>query len=250
MYRQRLVATPVPSDSARRLQHQLLAYHDFRLHKQQHPLAAGLTELGQWQADRLRRTHADLYHQPGYHQGLVFLLDDLYAPAGMTRRDDNLDRIFPRIVKWLPDHLQDTLAGLVELNHLTQRLDLELLEQLARLEAAPAGAGIGELASGDYCAAFRAGDTAGREQQIALVARVGQEMDRYVRSRSLGWLLSMSRGPAEMAELADLHSFLHRGYQAFQAMDRVEPLITEVVRRERAVLARILDGHPEPFTPG
>lgn len=247
MYRQRLAATPVQSASARRLQQQLLAYHDFRQHKQQHPLAGGLATLCDWQAERLRATHADLYHQSCYHQGLQFLLTDLYAPAGMTRRDDNLDRIFPKIVKWLPDHLQDTLAGLVELNHVTQRLDLTLLESLARLGVPAGSMGPGELASNDYCAAFRAGDPAERELQIALVARVGQQLDRYVRNRSLGWLLTMSRGPAEMAELSDLHSFLNRGYRAFQAMDRVDELIDEVVRREREVMARILAGDPAPF---
>lgn len=247
MYRQRLADTPVQSDSGRRLQHRLLAYHDFRHHKSQHPLAGGLAALGDWQAERLKHTHADLYQQPCYHKGLAFLLSDLYAPAGMTRRDDNLDRIFPKIVKWLPDHLQDTLAGLVELNHVTQRLDLTLLENLDRLGVPAGSLSAAELASDDYCAAFRAGDATERELQIALVARVGQQLDRYVRNRSLGWLLTMSRGPAEMAELSDLHSFLARGYRAFQAMDRVDRLIDEVVRRESQVMARILAGHPAPF---
>ncbi|MDX1633309.1 MAG: hypothetical protein R3280_01600 [Marinobacter sp.] len=248
MYRQRLAGTPVTTDSARRLQNRLLSYHDFRQHKSQHPLARGLAALGDWQAARLRHTHADLYHQPGYHQGLEFLLTDLYAPAGMTRRDDNLDRIFPRIVKWLPENLQDTLAGLVELNHVTQRLDLTLLENLAALGLPAADLTIGALDDQTYCEAFRAGDPDERERQIALVAEVGQQLDRYVRNRSLGWLLSMSRAPAEMAELSDLHSFMYRGYRAFQAMERVDRLIKEVVRRESEVMARILAGHPAPFS--
>lgn len=248
MYRQRLADTPVHTDCARRLQQQLLAYHDFRQHKDQHPLTEGLASLGAWQAQRLRQTHADLYSQPCYHQGLAFLLTDLYAPAGMTRRDDNLDRIFPKIVKWLPDHLHDTLAGLVELNHVTQRLDLTLLENLNRLGVPACNLDADELDTEAYCAAFRAGDPAERELQIALVARVGRQLDRYVRNRSLGWLLTMSRGPAEMAELSDLHSFVDRGYRAFQAMDRVDQLIEEVVRRESEVMARILSDHPMPFS--
>lgn len=248
MYRQRLVATPVRTDSGRQLQHQLLAYHDFRQHLGRHPLANGLTGLAQWQAQRLRHTHADLYHHQGYHRGLVFLLEDLYAPAGMTRRDDNLDRIFPRIVQWLPDHLQDTLAGLVELNHVTQRLDLDLLEALARNGLPAATLEPDDLGYDQYCDAFRAGDPALRRRQITLVAQVGGQLDRYVRNRSLGWLLAMSRGPAEMADLADLHGFLYRGYRAFQSMDRVDRLIDEVVRRESEILERILAGHPDPFS--
>lgn len=242
MYRERLVATPVKSDSARQLQHQLLAYHDFRQYTAGHSLAVALAALGDWQAERLKTTHQDLYEHPAYRPGLIFLLTDLYAPAGMTRRDDNVDRIFPRIIKWLPDHLLDTLAGLVELNHVTQRLDLDLIEQLDLLGLKPE-----RMDNDDYCEAFRAGDSSKRRRQIALVEQVGGQLDRYVRNRTLGWLLSMSRGPAEMAELEDLHSFIHRGYRAFRAMDRVDALISEVVARETLVLEQIFSGHPDPF---
>ncbi|MBO6850124.1 MAG: hypothetical protein JJ867_06570, partial [Marinobacter sp.] len=86
-----------------------------------------------------------------------------------------------------------------------------------------------------------------RERQILLVADVGRQLDRYVRNRTLGWLLSMTRGPAEMADLSDLHSFLHRGYSAFRQMDEVEALIERLVTREQQVMENILQGHPQPF---
>jgi len=76
---------------------------------------------------------------------------------------------------------------------------------------------------------------------------VGLQLDRYVRNRTLGWLLSMSRGPAEMAGLSDLHGFLHRGYSAFRAMEDVDALIERLVTREHRVMANILANHPEPF---
>nr|WP_252971286.1 hypothetical protein [Marinobacter sp. DS40M8] len=111
MYRERLVATPAHSDSARRLQLLLLDYHDFRQYKATHSLLEHTFRIADWQAERLKATHADLYQHPGYHTGLEFLLTDLYAPAGMTQRDDNIDRVFPKMVKWLPDNLLDTFAG-------------------------------------------------------------------------------------------------------------------------------------------
>ena len=111
MYRERLVATPTHSDSARRLQLLLLDYHDFRQYKATHSLLEHTFRIADWQAERLKATHADLYQHPGYHTGLEFLLTDLYAPAGMTQRDDNIDRVFPKMVKWLPDNLLDTFAG-------------------------------------------------------------------------------------------------------------------------------------------
>lgn len=243
MYRERLVATEVHSESARRLQHLLINYHDFRQRKQSHPLLEDTFRIADWQAERLKRTHQDLYQHPGYHTGLEFLLTDLYAPATMTRRDDNIDRVFPKMVKWLPDNLLDTFAGLVELNLITQRLDLDLTETLQRQ-----GVSSHDITNDQYCAAFLASPgLEQRQRQIALVAEVGQQLDHYVRNRTLGWLLSMTRGPAEMADLSDLHSFLHRGYAAFRKMEDVDDLIERLVIREQRVLDNILKGAPEPF---
>lgn len=243
MYRERLVNTDVRSENARRLQRLLLDYYDFRLYKAGHRLSGNTFIVADWQAERLKSTHQDLYQHPGYHAGLEFLLSDLYAPANMTRRDDNMDRVFPKMVKWLPDHLLGTLAGLVELNLITQQLDLELAELLDEREI-PANS----LTAENYCELYRASQMLeDRGKQIVLVANVGQQLDRYVRNRTLGWLLSMSRTPAEMAGLSDLHDFLHRGYSAFRKMDNVDLLISRLVAREQQVMNNILNGHPEPF---
>jgi len=243
MYRERLVNTDVRSNSARRLQQLLLDYHDFRIHKTGHRLLSSTFTVADWQAERLKSTHQDLYQHPGYRTGLQFLLTDLYAPAGMTRRDDNIDRVFPKMVKWLPDHQLEMLAGLVELNLITQQLDLELAELLDERDI-PASSVTGE----HYCEVYRASQKLEqRRRQVILVADVGQQLDRYVRNRTLGWLLSMSRAPAEMADLSDLHSFLHRGYSAFRKMDNVDLLISRLVTREQQVMDNILNGHPEPF---
>ncbi|WBU40815.1 MULTISPECIES: FFLEELY motif protein [Marinobacter] len=244
MYRERLVTTDVNSENAHRLKRLLLEYHDFRQLKSTHPLLEDTRRIADWQAERLKATHQDLYQNPGYHTGLEFLLTDLYAPAGMTQRDDNIDRVFPKMVKWLPDHLLGTFAGLVELNLVTQSLDLELAQWFDRHNLSTAS-----ITTSDYCDAYRAsGQLSIRSRQLELVADTGQQLDRYVRNRTLGWLLSMSRGPAEMAELGDLHSFLHRGYSAFRKMEDVDVLIERLIGRERQVMENILACHPEPFS--
>ncbi|MDX5334897.1 MAG: hypothetical protein LPK13_02295 [Marinobacter sp.] len=244
MYRERLVTTDVNSENAHRLKRLLLEYHDFRQLKSAHPLLEDTRRIADWQAERLKATHQDLYQNPGYHTGLEFLLTDLYAPAGMTQRDDNIDRVFPKMVKWLPDHLLGTFAGLVELNLVTQSLDLELAQWFDRHNLSTAS-----ITTSDYCDAYRAsGQLSIRSRQLELVADTGQQLDRYVRNRTLGWLLSMSRGPAEMAELGDLHSFLHRGYSAFRKMEDVDVLIERLISREKQVMENILASHPEPFS--
>jgi hypothetical protein len=243
MYRERIAATEVGSESARRLQQVLLDYHDFRQHKLTHPLRESSFLVSEWQASRLKITHQDLYEHPGYHAGLEFLLSDLYAPASMTSRDDNIDRVFPKMVKWLPANVLNTLAGLVELNLITQQLDLELTERCHEQCIDTAS-----LTTRHYCRAYRSSELVPqRQRQIRLVAEVGQQLDRYVRNRTLGWLLSMSRTPADMAGLTDLHNFLHRGYTAFRGMDNVQTLIERLVSRETRVMENILNNHPAPF---
>jgi hypothetical protein len=243
MYRERLVATDVGSDNARRLQQVLIDYHDFRQHKLAHPLRESSFTGSDWQASRLKHAHRDLYKHPGYHAGLEFLLTDLYAPANMTRRDDNIDRVFPKMVKWLPGNVLNTLASLVELNLITQQLDLELTERChdQRIDTA-------NLTTHHYCEAYRSSRLLEqRARQIQLVADAGRQLDRYVRNRTLGWLLAMSRAPADMAGLTDLHNFLHRGYTAFRSMDNVQHLIERLVSRESRVMENILSHHPDPF---
>lgn len=244
MYRDRLVATPVTAPGARRLQEVLLAYHDFRHYRAGHELLPATHALARWQAERLKTTHYDLYNHPGYHTGLEFLLTDLYAPVSGSRRDDNVDRVFPKMVKWLPEKQLDTFAGLMELNLLTQRLDLDLVEILAvRVDDSLTG-----LTETTYCEALRASNRIDeRMQQINLVAETGRQLDHYVRNRTLGWLLSIGRRPAEMAELTDLHNFLQRGYTAFRHMGNVELLISRLVARETRVLDNILSRRPDPF---
>jgi hypothetical protein len=243
MYRQRLVETAVHSDNARQLQHWLLAYHDFRQGQSQHPLQQQSAQVASWQAARLKQTHQDLYQNPGYHKGLEFLLTDLYASTGTSHRDDNIDRVFPKMVKWLPDHQLQTLAGLVELNLLTQQLDHNLASALHCHQMNAAA-----LAVQDYCLAYRyANDQHQRLRQIELIADVGHRLDRYVRNRTLGWLLSMGRGPAEMANLQDLHDFLHRGYNAFRCMNNVGKLVDRLALREQRIMDNILTGQPQPF---
>ncbi|WP_323751651.1 FFLEELY motif protein [Marinobacter sp.] len=244
MYRERLIATEVHTENAHRLQRLLLEYHDFRQLKSNHPLQEVTLKLADWQAERLKNTHQDLYQHPGYHNGLEFLLSDLYAPAGMTCRDDNVDRIFPKMVKWLPDHLLGTFSGLVELNLVTQSLDLELAEWFHDNQRNPE-----HITIKDWCEGYRASAQLEiRKRQLELVSSTGQQLDQYVRNRSLGWLLSMTRGAAERAELGDLHSFLHRGYSAFRKMDKVDVLIERLISREQKVMENVLAGHPEPFS--
>ncbi|RMF19749.1 MAG: hypothetical protein D6758_01215, partial [Gammaproteobacteria bacterium] len=201
----KLLSVTPRTDAAHRLQQVLVAYRHFREDKPSHPQAEHLPMLCQWQVDRLKTTHADLYQDPAYHTALDFLVNELYAPKDFTQRDNDLDRLFPKMVKLLPDNVLELVADLVELNHLTQKLDLDLLESWS-------GLGADTLDSQSYAAAYAACNNRPlREQQLRLIALAGEALERYVHSHLLRWTLKATHNAAERAGLGELHHFLERG---------------------------------------
>ncbi len=242
MSKEKLLSIQPKTAHSRRLQQLLLDYHDYRQQRDSHPLSDYIDYLGDWQVTRLKRSHHDLYQTPEYHDALEFLLKDLYSPKEFTRRDADLERIFPVMVKLVPDQALGTVANLIELNLLTQNLDEHMATVLKDEMAA------GEITEESYAEAFRRCDNlAARQHQIYLIQNCGQELEKYVKSRFLSFSLAITEGPAEMAGLGQLHHFLSRGFRAFKAIGGVRPLLDKILLRESQILERIQAGLPQPF---
>ena len=243
MSKEKLLSIRPKTAHSRRLQQLLLDYHDYRLQRDAHPLSDFIDYLGDWQVTRLKRTHHDLYLTPQYHDALEFLLKDLYSPKEFTRRDTDLERIFPVMVKLVPDPALGTVANLIELNLLTQKLDEHMAGVLTGEMA------VNEITEEAYAEAFRRCDNlTARQHQIFLIQSCGQELEKYVRSRFLSFSLGITEGPAEMAGLGQLHQFLSRGFRSFKAIGGVKPLLDKIMQRESQILDRIQNGFQQPFS--
>ncbi len=237
MSREKLLSVVPRSKHAKRLQQLMLEYHEFRLQRDAHPLADLLDGIGEWQINRLKTTHLHLYEEPRYHQALQFLLEDLYAPKRFIQRDADLERIFPKIVKLVPENALGTVANLVELNLLTQKLD----EHLATLlRTAITSTSFEEI---QYVQAFRACDNlAARKRQLQLIRITGLELERYVDSRLLAFSLAITETPAELAGLGQLHGFIRQGFSAFKTMGGVAELLDQVIQVEERLAEQIFAG--------
>lgn len=241
MYRDRIQHANPKSSAGHKLRTVMLQYHDFQqatpsLTPQQ------LNTLSEWQSQRLKDSHHDLYSQSKYADGLNFLFQELYAPQDFSARDQDLERIFPKLLKLLPENVLDTVASLIELNLLTQELDRVLATTLFRNFAS------NTFDSVEYCKAYRACQNyEQRQQQINLVEAVAKKLDRYARSQMLHYSLKLSRKAAEMADLAALHRFISNGFTAFHSMGNVEYLMTTLASRERRILDNIFQAKPDPF---
>src|SRR5258708_24699619 len=84
-----------------------------RLHAERtgNPILAGsLERVAYWQARRLRMTYADLSANDRYGAAITFFQNDLYGPGDYSRRDADIARVVPMLVKVLPERLIATVA--------------------------------------------------------------------------------------------------------------------------------------------
>lgn len=203
-------------------------------------LAGSLERVATWQARRLRMTYADLAADPRYGAAIVFFQNDLYGSADFSRRDADLARVVPVMVRMLPDRVIETLAEAMELNGLSQELDRLLLARLPRAD--------GNFNVAEYCKAYRrAGNFPLRRRQIRLIVEVGAELDRHVGKPLIRAALAMMRQPAKLAGLSTLQDFLERGFAAFHGMGGASDFLRTIEARETEILEAIVSGASDPF---
>ena len=203
-------------------------------------LAESLDRLAAWQARRLRRTYADLEAQPRYAAAVDFFETDLYGREHFAARDADVAKVAPLMMMMLPGRVVATIGHAMELNALSQELDREVLARL------PAQNGNPTVAA--YCDAYRrAGMRGARERQVALVAEIGEALDRIVQMPLVHAALRMMRGPAHTFGVGALHEFLERGFDAFRRMNGARDFLATVVERETALMDTIFAGANAPF---
>jgi hypothetical protein len=203
-------------------------------------LMRGMRRLGEWQSRRLRNTYADLAAEPRYAGAIAFFQNDLYGGIDYSRRDADLARVVPAMVRMLPSRVIATVADAVELNALSQELDRALLARLPRVDTV--------FTVADYCRAYRAEvEYPQRLRQRALIGEVGAALDRYVGMPLVGAALAMMRQPARLAGLGALQDFLERGFAAFRRMSGAAEFLATIDAREARIHAAIAGGSDDPF---
>lgn len=195
------------------------------------PEAADYPLLKQWQADRLARTYADLLASVRYAPAAGFFLSDLYGPKDFRSRDEELARVVPVMVRVLPARALFTLLEAVRMDTLSESLDTDMVKALR------AAGRSRDIDWNAYAAAYRTvGRRSDREQQIALVDKIGKTLDRLTHIPLIRVSLAIMEGPAYLAGLSALHSFLQRGFDAFSEMQGADEFLAIVTARETAMM--------------
>lgn len=196
--------------------------------------------LGRWQSRRLLDTHADLHGSDRYRPAVEFFFSDLYVDRDLTGRDRDLERLTPLIVRTMPKKALTTLVLALEMEALTQDLDISLLNQLAD--------GTNSLDDDTWVEAYRrCNNYDDRQRQVDLIGIIGKELDQVVHAPGVKLALKLSRQPARLAGLSDMQSILERGCSAFRHMRRADSMLQRITHRETTIIKRIRDGHPRPL---
>ncbi len=226
---------------------ELLRVRAFNIERAANPILSGALErLGRWQSRRMAMTYADLAQSPSHSAAIAFFQSDLYSGADFSRRDADLARVVPLMVKVLPERVVASVATAMALNALSQELDRQVLAWMQRVD--------GHITVADYCRAYRrAGNLPARRRQIGMIVEVGTALDEFVRKRRVRGALRMMRRPAHLAGLGTLQDFLERGFAAFHRMNGAAEFLATIEARETAILEAIEGGanhvFPDPQGP-
>lgn len=199
---------------------------------------AQLRALQAWQVQRLQSTYEDYAADPRYRAALEFFVQDLYGPHDFARRDRDLRKVLRQWERLLPQRALQAVIRALELEALSQSLDLAVVAALGG--AAPTLA--------YYAQAYRrAGRREDRQRQIWLIVAAGRSLDALIGIPGLGAALRTARLPARMMGVTHLHDFLERGYKAFKTMGGANELLGVIEERETTILRRLFAGGSDPF---
>ncbi|MCC6534530.1 MAG: hypothetical protein IT531_18410 [Burkholderiales bacterium] len=242
-----LDANALPSDVPALLRAQLERNRSLRIGQPANTGQAGLlAALREWQTRRLARTYADLLADQRYRPAAEFFLSDVYGSRDFSRRDEDVERIYPLMVKLLPNPALYTIALAIEVNALTVELDRALAAALTKLMGRRR-----RIEVSDYAQAYRDCDNrADRSHQLELILRVGQALDAVVAKPLLYPTLRMMRKPARTAGFGELQDFLERGFVAFRHMAGATHFLATIEAREKSIMRRIYAGRDDPFEIG
>lgn len=239
-----LESNPISPQEFLRLLHSLQGTEAYRtLVQPDGTLDPRLKILRAWQSERLNRTYSDLLADPGYRLACLFVLEELYAPFDFSQRDQDAERIYTILARYLPESALILLGGAIYLTRLTDELDYKLLKVLFDKNN-----DFTDINEAQYIQAYVECDNYDqRVEQIALVHRLMRQAVRGARSLIFRTGLQLSKTPLEKLGWSDLYTFLQRGVEASKRMPDVNLFLNSIQNREMEILNRIYRGVPAPF---
>ena len=202
-------------------------------------LLNNIRELQNWQCERIMLSHQKLLAQPDCQPALDFFAQHLYGGKDFSQRDNAIQRVIPKAARFMPQISLQALASALHLNAVTFELDYAMAKQLKETT----------LNRDTYLAAYRAcNNMAERQLQWRLFEKMISELALVVKLRGISALLLLSRKPAALAGLQNLHQFIDSGYRAFKGIHDIESFVASIVQVEQSLHAKMSNPNmPNPL---
>ena len=202
-------------------------------------LGAAVVRIKTLQARRFAGTYADLMNSPTLGPAALFFLQELYSDRDYSERDGQFGRIAGTLQTMFPASVVETAVALAVLHAQTESLDQDMGRAwLATPDTASDAA--------RYAAAWRGvGQRHARQQQLARVLAMGNELAQLTRKPGLRTMLRMMRKPAHAAGMGALQQFLESGFDTFGQLARqrgaVEQFLATIEAREALLMDQLFD---------
>ena len=197
--------------------------------------------LQQWQRNRLAGTYSDLMSQDNSRPACEFFLDELYGGLDFLKRDQDLDKVMPVMVRFLPGYALGSLAAAFELQAISLEFDMEVSRLVSERE-------VSDLDLAGYASAYReCGNRPQRERQIILIRQLGIDLSRLVDKSLVSYLVRLLRGPAHAAGFGELQQFLESGLASFRQLEDRLLFVETVYEREWMAMEKLFAGNKRPY---
>lgn len=182
--------------------------------------------LKKYQSKRMETTHKELLDNPETKGAAMFFLSEVYSDKDLTQRDKDLTSLVPIIEKTFPESTLSTIALAMELDHLTERLDIQMAMRLGPT-----------FTEAEYNQAFsEVGSQEERVSQLDKVEALGEKLASLVKTMGLYTLVKLMRKPAQMAGLLEIHNFLEQGFTFFKDTKDPKAFIQGIIDKERSLM--------------
>ena len=187
--------------------------------------------LKQFQVNRLKETHHDLLINEDTKEATLFFLNEIYSFKDLTKRDRDLERLLPTMGKLFPENTLSVIANAMVLDSLTENLETKM------------ALAIGEsVTTVKYNKAYKTKTSyEERLEQLMLVKDLGDCLCNLVKIPLVETSLKIMKFPARMANLEDMHLFLHTGFQTFKNTKNPELFIETLIKREKIILENLFN---------
>lgn len=198
-----------------------------------------LSAIKQFERNRLRYSYKDFSEKKAYRLAVEFMIEELFC-KDQRKRDLEMEQAYPAMIRLLPEYVLGTVLSAIEFSILTVNYETCLAKHFQDT--------VKDIDESIYCQAFRAADCRlHREAQLALLLKVGQDLDLIVHKPFIGATLKLCRQPARLAGLTELQHFLEQGLYAFKSMQNSALLLQTFSEREQQIIESIMNGRENTF---